>query len=190
MCAPALEPLVASFSYLYEPLTSTTSRSTRPWSTASPSRARWSWATCIGPILPTRWCLACVSSGMARPVMVRTLEDPCETMRDKDLALDSLSSRSAGSLTAEDAGREEGRGGIRGAEMLGVPLNRRQGQQGEPARWGRHEAVGRGHRAWIVNPIEMAAKVKSTKKPPMTAKYGKLPAADIDALVAYMQSLK
>jgi mono/diheme cytochrome c family protein len=45
-------------------------------------------------------------------------------------------------------------------------------------------------RQWIVNPTEMTAKVKSTKKPPMPAKYGKLPAADIDALVAYMQSLK
>ena len=45
-------------------------------------------------------------------------------------------------------------------------------------------------RQWIVNPAEMSAKVKSTKKPPMPAKYGKLPAADLDALVAYMQSLK
>jgi hypothetical protein len=34
------------------------------------------------------------------------------------------------------------------------------------------------------------ASAKSTKKPPMPAKYGKLPAAEIDALVAYMQSLK
>ena len=45
-------------------------------------------------------------------------------------------------------------------------------------------------KAWIVTPIEAAAKAKSTKKPPMPAKYGKLPAADIDAMVAYMQSLK
>jgi mono/diheme cytochrome c family protein len=45
-------------------------------------------------------------------------------------------------------------------------------------------------RQWILNPIEMAAKAKSTKKPPMAAKYNKLPAADVDALVAYMQSLK
>ena len=45
-------------------------------------------------------------------------------------------------------------------------------------------------RAWILTPVEATAKAKSTKKPPMTAKYGKLPAADIDALVAYMQSLK
>ena len=37
---------------------------------------------------------------------------------------------------------------------------------------------------------EAAAKAKSTKKPPMPAKYGSLPAADLDALVAYMQSLK
>jgi mono/diheme cytochrome c family protein len=43
---------------------------------------------------------------------------------------------------------------------------------------------------WIVNPTAATAKAKSTKKPPMPAKYGKLPPADIDALVAYMQSLK
>jgi mono/diheme cytochrome c family protein len=43
---------------------------------------------------------------------------------------------------------------------------------------------------WIVDPKTMAAKAKSTKKPPMPAKYATLPAADLDALVAYMQSLK
>jgi len=43
---------------------------------------------------------------------------------------------------------------------------------------------------WITHPKEAAAKAKSTKKPPMPAKYGSLPAADLDALVAYMQSLK
>lgn len=45
-------------------------------------------------------------------------------------------------------------------------------------------------RAWITHPVETAAKVKSTKKPVMQNKYSKLPAADIDALVAYIQSLK
>ena len=45
-------------------------------------------------------------------------------------------------------------------------------------------------RDWIVNPTEMAAKTKSTKKPPMPAKYGKLAKEEIDALVVYMQSLK
>jgi mono/diheme cytochrome c family protein len=45
-------------------------------------------------------------------------------------------------------------------------------------------------REWITHPTEMMAKTKSTKKPPMPAKYGSLPAADIDGLVAYMQSLK
>ena len=45
-------------------------------------------------------------------------------------------------------------------------------------------------RQWITSPTEMTAKVKSTKKPPMPAKYGKLPAADIDAMVAYLASLK
>jgi mono/diheme cytochrome c family protein len=45
-------------------------------------------------------------------------------------------------------------------------------------------------RQWITHPTEAAAKAKSTKKPAMPAKFGSLPAADIDALVAYMQSLK
>ena len=45
-------------------------------------------------------------------------------------------------------------------------------------------------RQWIVDPVAMAKKSNSTKKPPMPAKYGKLPAADLDALVAYIQSLK
>jgi mono/diheme cytochrome c family protein len=45
-------------------------------------------------------------------------------------------------------------------------------------------------REWITHPTEMTAKAKSTKKPPMPAKYGTLPAADLDALVAYLVSLK
>ena len=45
-------------------------------------------------------------------------------------------------------------------------------------------------RGWITQPIDMAAKVKSTKKPPMPNKYSGLAAADLDALVAYMVSLK
>jgi mono/diheme cytochrome c family protein len=43
---------------------------------------------------------------------------------------------------------------------------------------------------WIVNPTEMTKKTNSTKKPPMPNKWAKLPAADLDALVAYMASLK
>jgi mono/diheme cytochrome c family protein len=45
-------------------------------------------------------------------------------------------------------------------------------------------------RQWIVDPVAMAKKSNSTKKPPMPKKYDTLPAADVDALVAYMQSLK
>jgi mono/diheme cytochrome c family protein len=45
-------------------------------------------------------------------------------------------------------------------------------------------------RAWIVTPKEMEKKHKSTKKPVMPDRYAKLPAADLDALVAYMVSLK
>ena len=43
---------------------------------------------------------------------------------------------------------------------------------------------------WIVDPDAAAKKHASTKKPAMPKTYAKLPAADVDALVAYMQSLK
>jgi mono/diheme cytochrome c family protein len=45
-------------------------------------------------------------------------------------------------------------------------------------------------RQWIVDPAGMTKKTKSTKKPVMPSKYSKLPAGEVDALVAYMQSLK
>jgi mono/diheme cytochrome c family protein len=47
-------------------------------------------------------------------------------------------------------------------------------------------------KGWIVDPVTAAknAKPPSTKKPLMPTKYAKLPAADIDALVAYLGSLK
>jgi len=45
-------------------------------------------------------------------------------------------------------------------------------------------------RAWIVDPVAMAAKANSTKKPPMPKKWANLPAADLDGLVAYLQGLK
>ena len=43
--------------------------------------------------------------------------------------------------------------------------------------------------AWITDPVMMTKKTKSEKKPPMP-KNAKLTPADVDALVAYMQSLK
>ena len=45
-------------------------------------------------------------------------------------------------------------------------------------------------REWIVSPDEAAKKANSTKKPAMPKTYAKLPAADVDSLVAYLQSLK
>jgi mono/diheme cytochrome c family protein len=45
-------------------------------------------------------------------------------------------------------------------------------------------------RQWITHPTDMTKKTNSTKKPPMPDKYGSLPAADLDALVAYVTSLK
>ena len=43
---------------------------------------------------------------------------------------------------------------------------------------------------WIVKPAEMTAKAKADRKPPMPAKYASLPKEDLDALVAYLSSLK
>jgi mono/diheme cytochrome c family protein len=44
-------------------------------------------------------------------------------------------------------------------------------------------------REWIVNWKEMAAKHQATRKPAMTD-FSKLPKGDLDALVAYLQTLK
>ena len=42
---------------------------------------------------------------------------------------------------------------------------------------------------WITSPAEMGKKHNATRKPPMKS-FASLPAADIDALVAYLQTLK
>ncbi|MBI4886298.1 MAG: cytochrome c [Acidobacteria bacterium] len=44
-------------------------------------------------------------------------------------------------------------------------------------------------RQWITNAPEMAAKAKSERKPPMKA-FAALPKDELDALVAYVESLK
>ena len=44
-------------------------------------------------------------------------------------------------------------------------------------------------RQWITSAPEMAAKAKADRKPPMKA-YGDLSKADVDSLVAYLQTLK
>jgi mono/diheme cytochrome c family protein len=44
-------------------------------------------------------------------------------------------------------------------------------------------------RAWVVNPAEMMKKTKAERKPPMRA-YPNLAKEDLDAVVAYLASLK
>jgi mono/diheme cytochrome c family protein len=44
-------------------------------------------------------------------------------------------------------------------------------------------------RAWMLNPAEMTKKTKAERKPPMRA-YPNLAKEDVDAVVAYMMSLK
>ena len=62
-----------------------------------------------------------------------------------------------------------------------------------PPRSGALDAVGSklsaaDIRAWITDAAGMTAKTKATRKPPM--KNYALPAGDLDALVAYLSSLK
>jgi len=44
-------------------------------------------------------------------------------------------------------------------------------------------------REWMVNPAEITKRIKAERKPPMRA-YPNLPKDDLDAIVAYMLSLK
>jgi mono/diheme cytochrome c family protein len=44
-------------------------------------------------------------------------------------------------------------------------------------------------RQWLVDPEAMRVKTKSERKPPMKS-YASMPKADIDGLVAYLQTLK
>ncbi len=44
-------------------------------------------------------------------------------------------------------------------------------------------------KTWLTNPKEMAEKAGSTRKPPMKS-FATLPAADVDALVAYLSTLR
>ena len=85
---------------------------------------------------------------------------------------------------------KKGPAGLRRSEVLGVPFRRRQGRKTNPLDGVGSKLSADDIRQWIVDPIEMAKKANSTKKPPMPKKYDKLPAAELDALVAYMQSLK
>ena len=72
-----------------------------------------------------------------------------------------------------------------GCHMIGGKGNKNSALDGVGARLSAADT-----REWIVDPVSAAAKHKSTKKPLMPKTYAKLPAADVDALVAYMQSLK
>lgn len=45
-------------------------------------------------------------------------------------------------------------------------------------------------RQWIIDPAAMATKHKAERKPPMPVKFASLPKDELDALVAYLSSLK
>ena len=104
----------------------------------------------------------------------------------------SLVIASAGIANAQDAAQVKKGEQVYAAQKCSVcHAIAGKGEQGESARRRRREALGRRHpRSGSSTRSRRPPRHKSTKKPPMPAKYGKLPAADLDALVAYMQSLK
>lgn len=66
--------------------------------------------------------------------------------------------------------------------------------QGKGNAKGPLDEVGARHsaeelRQWLINPAEMTGKTKAARKPPMP-NYAKLPKEDLDALVAYLSTLK
>ena len=81
--------------------------------------------------------------------------------------------------------------GLRRPEVLGLPCDCRQGQrQGRPRQRRLESTAGEIHE-WIVDPAGMTAKHKAARKPAMPAKYASAPEEeDLDALVAYLSSLK
>lgn len=97
---------------------------------------------------------------------------------------------SAATLGAQDAARIEHGQKVYAAQKCRVCHSvAGQGQKKGPL-----DGVGSKHtedemRAWIVNATEMQKKTKATRKPLMK-NYDKLPKEDVDALVAYMMSLK
>lgn len=44
-------------------------------------------------------------------------------------------------------------------------------------------------KAWLADPVKMGAKAKATRKPAMKS-YATMPPADVEALVAYLRTLK
>jgi mono/diheme cytochrome c family protein len=95
---------------------------------------------------------------------------------------------SAGLSAADDAAVQ------RGKELFGTQgckLCHSIAGQGNPK--GPLDEVGKLDakqiRAWLVTPTDMAAKAKAQRKPPMKS-FDKLPPADLDALVAYLGTLK
>lgn len=64
-----------------------------------------------------------------------------------------------------------------------------QGNKKGPLEWVGSKLSADEIRQWITNAPEMASKVKAERKPAMKA-YATMPKDDLEALVAYLQSLK
>jgi len=73
--------------------------------------------------------------------------------------------------------------------MLTLPFGRREGQFQSPLEDAAQKLSAADIREWLVHPEEMREKAHAERKPFMKS-YATLSKDDIDALVAYVQSLK
>jgi hypothetical protein len=109
-------------------------------------------------------------------------------LTDEDVMLCPTSSRPAG-CSGQDRERRARQNGLRRAEMQPLSRGGRQGQQAESARWRRRQAVGRRHPQVDHDAEGDGSDAAGQAKISMKA-YPNLKPEDLDALVAYVQSLK
>jgi len=114
----------------------------------------------------------------------------------KSILLTTVLTLAAGTATSLAAGGQDASAVARGQEVYAAQKCQichaiaGKGSKANPLDGVGARLAAADLRRWITHPAEMTAKAQSTKKPPMPNKYATLPAADIDALVAYLQSLK
>jgi mono/diheme cytochrome c family protein len=94
-----------------------------------------------------------------------------------------------GPAAAQDAKIERGKALVTAQKCTICHEIEGQGNKKGPLAGVGSKLTGDEIRQWLVSPKEMAEKAKAQRKPPMKS-FANLPKDDIDALVAYVQTLK
>ena len=94
----------------------------------------------------------------------------------------------AAAAAGQDAKVTKGAAAVHGSEMHAMPFDWRQGNKKGPLDGVASKLSADDIRSWITDAKGMIAKTKPTRKPDMKA--FTLPNDDVDALVAYLVTLK